>query len=238
MEEKRLELKQDTMGLYDSAGKAYGFAEDHSKEGYITYNDYFGCREGGIRVFAKHLNRAEEISFVGLSKQKDLRTTAREQQYIDSQRVVHIYEEHLGWDKTEMSFLETKDKTLTAVWIKPSINWKTAPHTLSLFLMFMRSGYRLIENGMQCPCCIGDAIRHPKGISYDGGYYTNHHERFLPFLENLNKVYEGRTRHTNFSSSILTDKNDYSVGCEGIDKLCSGSSRDTETLARFREIIK
>ena len=217
--------------------------KDESKY-HFTASDQ--CRESIMGDWAKQIIDDKDpylaISYV----QKDKCTKEREEQIFDSLKIVNIIEEYLGWpDRTELVPFSNNNDMASMFLIKPPERWKTAGHSMSILMLFLRSGYKLLRAGLKCPCCITDIAQDLPGSG--GGdllQMIKHSEKFIPFLWNIDKIYAGRTIRENFNPKTLEEQhtsgdsyNVYSIGTDGIDRLLKGEAKDIFIYKRLQSIL-
>lgn len=151
--------------------------------------------------------------------------------------VLNIIEKELKWKRTTIKkvvhhFSNKHDLYLFVA----SPKWMFSPPLLSLYTLIIRSG--TFENISKIKSINELSIaynktteRHVSNQNTDIAFLKEISPHLEKFLVNINKIYKGRNRKTNFDKSVLG--NNYGSFNEGITKLMNGTTSDDLVLERF-----
>lgn len=163
-------------------------------------------------------------------------------------KLLNIFEKEAGWKLSYPFIVPLKDKSLsTAVYaVEGPRKWKQSPYLLSAFLLLVRAGrFETFDNVKTYKSFVkkceklGELYLERKTSPlekwpsakwvpdihhlYDNAY------KMLPFIKNLNKIFEGRHEKDLYGRSHFSD---------GFNNLCKCKNVDKRVRVAFREMCE
>lgn len=243
--------------IYEEATPKWLFVNSIKEQNTIEQCEkMFSCREYTTRHILELLHGqntsldnkqaitlAEELSFIVFWRKDNIEST--EETFKKNFEVVNAIEKELGWPITEFKPAEMVGVHVNHVsyYFEVHNRWKYSPHTMSIFLMLIRSGHILGKDpihNLKCNDCLNDFLLG-KTDMLDYIYYAKYAKYFIAFLRNIDYIYYNRDWKYNFSYEAVSPKYKNNIsyfGWDGASKLFGLSSIFTDVVTKWKEVRK
>ena len=164
-------------------------------------------------------------------------------------RCINIVEKYLGWSLSKIRKIKNKElpkSYIDGYFITGSPKWLRSPPLLSFYLLLIKAGvyhntlskvnsiYDLEAIGAlpefstaQKASSQNECIFDKNGVIFK--WYKSSHKRFVPFIENVHKLFFNKTIRDNYSIYKTTD---------GVFEFCNGNIMNPQLKCKWETILK